>query len=124
MRVATINVAIEIEGDDTACDKVFETVNGMPEIFQAVVAERSRQDQQWGGPEHDDSHPPFTWWQLLTDHACRLLLSPPGDDDTATWNEAAEADPDYRQHLIKIAALAVAAVQAWDRSRAISAEES
>lgn len=105
MGTATINVAIEIEGD--AADRVFDLVNGMPEIFQAVIVERHAQDRQWGGPEHDDKHIPQDWEGLIGMHAALLT-----DVDGNGLPRA-----DYRQRLITVAALAVAATQSWDRTR-------
>lgn len=105
MSTATINIAIEIEGDQDACDKIAKTVNDMPNIIQRIVAERARQDQQWGGPEHDDGHGPRVWEDILSDHVTRLT-DVSGDPAT-----------DYRDRMVKIAAIAVAAVQTWDRAQ-------
>ena len=107
MGTTTINVAIDIEGDDDATNKAAELVNGMPEIFQAIIAERHAQDQQWGGLEHDDGHRPHVWENLIISHASRLT--------ERIMDEFGHSAPDYRQRLVKIAALAVAAVQSWDR---------
>lgn len=101
----TINVAIELEGDGAAADRAADLVTGMPEFFQAVIAERAAQDQQWGGPAHDDQHSPVIWEEVIASHVMRL---------TKDGIDCAPAD-DYRQRLIKIAAVAVAAAQSWDR---------
>lgn len=110
---ATINVAIEIEGDQGACDRVAKMITGIPEIFQAIIGERHAQDLQWGGAAHDDEHLPSDWYRLLSEHGARLVRRPGIDE--------APMD-DYRQRLVKIVAIAVAAAQAWDRAAANTKE--
>lgn len=65
--------------------------------FRDVSAERNRQDDQWGGPAHDDELDPVDWAALI--------------DDQTYWGM--EQDP--RQRFIKIAALAIAAIESLDR---------
>lgn len=65
-------------------------------VILDVVEERVRQDIQWGGPAHDDMHLEFEWMDLIHGQTGRL--------------------GNARERLIKIAALAVAAVEAYDRS--------
>lgn len=68
------------------------------QVINEVVAERRRQDEKWGGPEHDDQH--------LTDDFFSLI------DARITYNMKIS---DSRKALIEIAALAVAAVESLDR---------
>jgi hypothetical protein len=112
---ATINIGIEIEGDEYACDRIERVTDGMPRILQQIVAARCAQDVQWGGRAHDDEHTPSDWYQLLSVHVARLVRRPGIDE--------APMD-DYRQRLVKIAAIAGAAAQAWDRLQAASQRES
>lgn len=73
-------------------------------VLSEVAAERARQDEQWGGPEHDDEHVPFEWngfIGLQLDAADRATVK----RDRAQW----------RERMIKIAALAVAAIESHDR---------
>ena len=65
-----------------------------------VMAERNRQDAQWGGPEHDDCHSPGEWLQYI-DHQKSLALK--------------KDDAEYRSRMVKIAALALAAIDSNDR---------
>ena len=77
---------------------------GRLRIFQELEFERVRQDRKWGGPEHDDEHSPEDWVRYIADHNQRAL--------------AAERDGDsdgYRYQLLRIAALAVAALESNDR---------
>jgi len=70
-------------------------------ILEEVRAERDRQDAKWGGPEHDDTHDQETWARLI--------------DDRLPYPEDANTCKEYRQDMIEIAALAVAAVESLDR---------
>lgn len=81
-------------------------------ILESIVDERWRQDQKWGGREHDDTHSVEDWERLIIRHSYRLTEGPTVLAGSRT------AAKDYRERLIKIAALAVAAVQAWDRKQA------
>lgn len=66
-------------------------------MWDEIVAERHRQDVRWGGPDHDDEHYPSDWVSYIKEHADKAL------------------NGNYRQRLIEVAALAVAAVESYDR---------
>jgi hypothetical protein len=70
--------------------------------FAEVAARRVRQDLEWGGPAHDDGNTPADWDEMIFQRAMNLT-------------GAGEPAPDYRDMLIDIAALAIAAIQSWDR---------
>jgi hypothetical protein len=74
-------------------------------ILHEIFQERQRQDEQWGGPEHDDQHIDDDWIALLRRRIDRadVDLNVNGDHDS------------YRKRLIQVAALAVAATEAYDR---------
>lgn len=82
-------------------------------VFAEIQAERVRQDEQWGGPEHDDTHGPADW----CDYIERQLSE--ADGVIGLQNPAA-----WRERMVKIAALAVAAIESHDRVMARSAEAS
>lgn len=65
-------------------------------VYNEIKAERVDQDKQWGGPEHDDLHGPDEFMGYIT--------------------RQIEKDTDVRERLVKIAALAVAAVESFDRN--------
>lgn len=80
-------------------------------ILAEVSAERSRQDKLFGGPDHDAQHTPAEWVSLITRH---LGLSV--DDGTIS------GDPErYRRQMIRVAALAVAALEALERKTELAA---
>lgn len=68
-------------------------------VYMNIRAERARQDEQWGGPEHDDEHTPWDWSNLI--------------EQQAFWGR--EQDPWCR--FVKIAALAVAAIESIERKK-------
>jgi hypothetical protein len=67
-------------------------------IIAQVITERKHQDMQWGGPAHDDQHPIEHWMGYLLHQLDRI-----------------RHQHKDRDALIKIAALAVAAVESLDR---------
>jgi hypothetical protein len=74
-----------------------------------IEYERERQDQQWGGPDHDDEHRRMRWLSDEWGIGKRLLNA----------RDAAHREDldNYERRLIQIAALAVAAVKASRRNR-------
>lgn len=78
----------------------------------AINFERERQIQQWGGCEHDDTHKPEEWLSFIAKQvkkAEREAKASDGQIDRATRFEV-------RDRLVKIAALAVAAIESMDRA--------
>ena len=74
-------------------------------VLGKIAAERGRQDQKWGGPDHDDEHRWFDWLNFIREH---------------TEKARTVTDPmRYRQRLVEVAALAAAAIQALDRQEGI-----
>lgn len=63
-------------------------------IYREIVAERKRQDEKWGGAEHDDAHVPSEWFELITDRCSNYNV---------------------RKNWTQIAALAIAALESLDR---------
>lgn len=69
-------------------------------ILLDILVERDAQDQQWGGPEHDATHKAIDWHTYRRKFEQRAL-SVPGR---------------RRDSLVKIAALALAQIEALDRA--------
>ena len=79
----------------------------MEEILQEVRKERARQDEKWG----EQNHEPFAWMTILGEEygeACRGTL------ENRFGKGPLEA---YRTELIHTAAVAVAAVECFDRNK-------
>jgi len=69
-----------------------------------VFKERRRQNEKWGGADHDDTHTSLYFIMLIKDYA--------------TWAGAMLAMGNrtkMRKRLIQVAALAIAAVESIDR---------
>lgn len=71
-------------------------------IYEEVHDERVAQDKKWGGAERDDTNTSYHWLAYLTKHSGRAVTNP--------WDRAL-----FRQQMIRVAALAVAAVEWCDR---------
>jgi hypothetical protein len=73
---------------------------GEVDVFADIRAERARQDAKWGGPEHDDGHALVEWAHFIREHLDKALRGPFAKT---------------RRRMVEVAALAVAAIEAWDR---------
>ena len=84
--------------------------SGETAAVRDVLAERKRQDAQWGGPAHDDEHDAQDWASYIRRQLKRLV-------------EVNYAESFARERFVKIAALAVAAVETIDRKQAAPSGE-
>lgn len=73
------------------------------DIFDEIVWERTSQDKKWGGPAHDDTHLESDWCRYIATH-----------NDLALENDS---HGHFRKQMIRVAALAVAAIEWYDRKR-------
>lgn len=82
-------------------------------VYDDIQAERDRQDQQWGGADHDDLHRIRDWSSMVTKQMDRFneaaVIVPTSD---FTWEQRALL---LRERMVKTAALAVACIDAIDR---------
>lgn len=69
---------------------------GVADVLQDVFAERTSQDAQWGGPEHDDKHTQLEWIEFISKQIGKWHR-----DDAVS----------FRDRMTKIAALAMAALE-------------
>ncbi len=74
-----------------------------PSIIRDIDAERVKQDAKWGGPKHDDELTIGEWAEII---ARRAAMSSVRDADGGFSR---------RHRLIQVAALAVAAIDSYDR---------
>lgn len=72
-------------------------------IFGEIDAERRAQDQKWGGAEHDDKLGSYDWIAFVARHTGLGVCRP--------WDAAV-----FRKQMVRVAALAVAAVEWVDRA--------
>ena len=78
-------------------------------IFAEIAQERTAQDEQWGGKAHDDSHERFEWldWIHKQERLAFDVFYKPAD---------------FERRMVKIAALAIAAIESSRRQRGVSPE--
>lgn len=75
-------------------------------VIAEIDAERRQQDVQWGGASHDDKHTPGEFLQyILKQHTLGRL----------EYTEDFPYEGAVRSRLLKIAALAIAAIESIDR---------
>tara|TARA_R110000787_G_scaffold26344_26_gene73752 strand:+ start:1399 stop:1710 length:312 start_codon:yes stop_codon:yes gene_type:complete len=72
------------------------------DIWADIRRERKRQDAEYGGPDHDDRQSFADWMVRIVKQLGKAFVDP---FDAAT----------YRQQMVRIAALAVAAIEWCDR---------
>ena len=74
--------------------------------LKTVLQERDEQDKQWGGSAHDDKHELHDWVHYIQKQA----------DGVSYQTIFPEVNVDnVRRHYVKIAALALAAIESIDR---------
>ena len=75
---------------------------GPGSILSEIVNERANQDDEWGGPDQDDQRTSWDWIAYLTKHAGKAVRYP---FDLEI----------FRRQMVRVAALAVAAIEWADR---------
>jgi hypothetical protein len=80
------------------------TTNQVISLLAEVSAERVRQDEKWGGAEHDDHHSTADFASFIDNYLSKARAASENGND-------AEA----RKRFIQVAALAVAGVESLDR---------
>ena len=77
------------------------------EFYRAILdiaVERKAQDEQWGGQKHDDAHDPRDWVHFINKQTLSAYYE--------YFNPRA-----YESRMVKIAALAIAAIESSRRGR-------
>ena len=80
----------------------------MERIFEEIKRERRRQDRQWGGPEHDDDHTSLDWVRFIAKQLNKI-------DDWSYVGDRSSYYGLFRSIMVRVAALAVAAIEWADR---------
>lgn len=85
-------------------------------ILAEVSAERARQDDLWGGAAHDDQHSLADWLVILVRHVGLSAWDGSPEDACHKTEATGKYDPvRFRRELVRVAAVAVAALEAFDR---------
>lgn len=88
-------------------------------IFQEVAEERARQDALFGGASHDDAHTPSKWVAILCRHTGLAIDDGSPDGICLLNHQLAGYDPArYRRQLVRVAAVAIAALESYERKLA------
>ena len=77
----------------------------MNNVYEDIRIERKRQDEEWGGPQHDDGHHRGDWILFVSKFVGKAANAAMIRSSYFIW----------RASLIQIAALCVAAVESADR---------
>jgi len=86
----------------------------MKTIIKEVIAERARQDEKWGGPEHDDKHTVWDFFRFMEAKINTVHME---------FHNARNKEPvTAKRRLFQIAALAFAAIESIDRKSAEKSE--
>jgi len=94
-------------------EKITSTIR-TERVLQEIRFERSYQDAKWGGSKHDDTHSSFDWIVYITKYLGRAVQF----EDV--WKNGEKpigqsGHEIFRDMMVKIAALAVAAIEWHDR---------
>lgn len=79
-------------------------------VYDEIKAERDYQDGRWGHKTDDELNTPWMWVAYITRYASNWMVGtflPLGKDTTDT----------FRKMMVKVAAIAVAAIESLDRQR-------
>ena len=107
-QVDELHIRKVIRDKSPGADVTIEELAGEPAsaaqslIVAQVLDERHRQDEKWGGADHDDEHEARDWLAFIDEH--RIRARKVINDRDA-----------FRQRLIVIAALAIAGIESIDR---------
>jgi hypothetical protein len=77
--------------------------SALDKILQEIRVERERQDLKWGGPAHDDQHGMADWIDYIEQRLEVIVRH--------QWSDPLRA----RKKFLQIAAIAIAAVESFDR---------
>jgi hypothetical protein len=90
--------------------RTWHTVSGrdQEQAIDLLLDERDYQDAKWGGPAHDDTEPPAAWVGYITEY----LLG-----------EGRAEGYSFAKRMVKVGALALAALEAEIRAGALDALE-
>ncbi len=93
-----------------------------PSVYDEIRAERAAQDAKWGGPQHDDTHKPMEWAVYIAAHTARalggsILVREETTQCVLTLQCPLVGSPYFRRQMTRVAALAVAAIESYDRAR-------
>ena len=84
-------------------------------IFREITSERNRQDRLYGGPDHDDRHSMMDWVGLIVRHLGLAVDDGKPAGGAANSHSLCDNPARWRLQMVRVAAVAVAAMEAFDR---------
>lgn len=72
------------------------------QAIEDIKEERRYQDKKWGGSDHDDTETEDSWQKYITEYANA---------------QGRSQSYDFRKRMVKVAALALAAIESHDRKQ-------
>ena len=99
-----------IEGEPPANDAFVGISETRLEIFKQIAVERTRQDEFWGGADHDSQNSEMDWVAIICVHVGRSIKRGRGEDG---WRFRPTL---FHAAMVKVAALAIAAME-WNNAR-------
>jgi len=99
-RELQFKLRIMSEEDETLALESWSYIKGRMRIFESIEAERVKQDKQWGGLSHDVDHDIDDWTRYIEKQLGNIKKS--------------KSSKEHRERLVKIAALAVAALESLE----------
>lgn len=95
--------------------KVIAPADLAPEFYvhRELAVERLNQFAQWGGKYHDDEHESYDWVEFIAKQKSKLATAAQYSGKSAERRRLANIE--YRARLVKIGALAIAAIESFDR---------
>jgi hypothetical protein len=96
--------AEDLVDDDSSIIEI-DTTEARRDIFEEIDDERQYQDEVIGGPVNDDQQREADWVRYIQDYATGTGIS----------DKPEKGPRSFRERMVKVAALAVAAVESRDR---------
>lgn len=97
----------------TICSELMDDASDeLYRIHNEIIGERRKQDEEWGGPEHEDTHGAFEWMEFRRKREEKMT--------DAYMQRGRPFDAGYfhnttRRELVIMAALCVAQIESMDR---------
>jgi len=96
---------------DPMFDVDYDGTDALEAIFQEIEAERIRQDGKWGTEVDDIENTPWMWAAYIGLYATKWMVGTFMPLDRTVTDA-------FRAAMVKVASIAVAAIQSVDRQRA------
>lgn len=113
LRKGVSKLTIKVDASEVLAlvERAAKKLEGVEAVLASVIIERMKQDAQWGGAENDDKNTTFDWLA----HIGRQTSLAHYEQRHHVQSATAESVQQFRSRMVKISALALAAIEAADR---------